>query len=164
MLYFKLIVFSYISQVVNSSSVVLENLEEATVYLRLTVPFACPKSDPDCFIDINMFIPKANASNCQISSISQDEVQVKIDKNSCGVRLFNKDLDQLKPLRIKAKVGDLRSEASVPFSVLLTTHKRVASHPFFENYKLHPVLVSKHKCYHNCVHIICSCNYDKRQY
>ena len=129
----------------NSSSVILENLDEVNVYLRLTIPFACPKSDPDCFIDVNMFIPKNDDENCQISSISQDEKQVKLQKNLCGIRLYNEDVNQLKPLRIRTKVGDLTYKTSVPFYLLLTTHPNVASHPFFSDFKLSPVTVGYYR-------------------
>lgn len=117
----------------------VENQEEVTVFLRLTVPFACP-TNSTCFLDVDMSVPTTGAANCQLSNLVKKTAIS--DTNQCGVRFFSADKDSLKPLMLQARLGDLAYTTEQQFTVVLNTQRTFPSHPLFANYTLDPVSVS----------------------
>lgn len=130
-------------QIVNTSALLIEDLDQVKIYLRLTVPFGCRKEGLRCSLDLNMYIPQTNDDDCHLSSIAQ-ETAGKFEKNQCGVRFDQDDFENnvLRELRVGTILGDTPYKTSMSFNLLLTTHKSVPHHEFFAGYKLQPYLVS----------------------
>ena len=69
-----------------NKSATVRNDTEATVYLKLTVPFGCPNGTDKCYIVAMVLLPK-NHLSCKAAEVTQrtDEFEQK----PCGILFYN---------------------------------------------------------------------------
>ena len=127
----------------NKSATVRDH-EEASVYLKLTVPFGCSEGSERCFIFAAVLIPKTNYV-CEAAEVVQRIENFEL--KPCGVSFYNDEVDVPKKLRLNALLGvDVRPQ-SWKLITALATFPTYTAHPIFGNYYLDPV-------------VVCTCNFN----
>lgn len=124
-------------EVVNKTAVRIQNNQEDVIFVRLTLPFGCPKEEPNCYLDMNVLMPEDDYK-CKSSEVALKDV---FKRNPCGVRFHNEDVDTLQPLKLQAMFSKDLPAQSRKLTARFQTHTHVESHPFFANYQIDSIQV-----------------------
>ena len=114
----------------------LQSTQDATIDLRLTVPFGCPHNTTQCFLNVNVFMPRSDL--CELADVG---IQQNV-LNPCGVRFSNNETGVVKSIRLQAIISPRITPQRRQISANLVTQKRYDAHPMFGGYYIKSVRVS----------------------
>ncbi|XP_052274252.1 von Willebrand factor D and EGF domain-containing protein-like isoform X4 [Dreissena polymorpha] len=116
----------------------VKDTDNAFISLELTVPFECPTSSKDCFIEVDVFTPTATIDTCTIATLAN----LQMNSRPCGVRFNTSEVHKIKNITITNKVGASVSkpEFGIEYDVLMSTHS-LRSHDMLSKYWIESVKV-----------------------
>ena len=122
-------------QIVNGLPVVLQSTQDATIDLRLTVPFGCPENTAQCFLNVNVFMPRSD--RCELADVGMQKNVL----NPCGFRFSNNETGVVKSIRLQAIISPIITPQRRQISANVVTQKRYDAHPMFGGYHIKSVRV-----------------------
>ena len=114
----------------------LKSTQDAVIDLRLTVPFGCSANTIQCYLDVNIFMPRSDRCEMADAGIQQSIL------NPCGVRFSNNETGLVKSIRLQAIIAPRIAPQRRLIKADLVTQRSYNAHPIFEGYHIKSVEVS----------------------